>query len=161
VRGHGCGCRNKFGLSSRGVVELESDSNPVVLRMSGEHDRSTVGRISAVLAGVIATAEVDVVVDFSEVSFVDASTLGCLADVGDLLQARHRSLKVRSVSPFQRRLLEICELGHLIETSVAHVRMANALESWVEIPVMPRLPLPSTPVEQGQECDCAGQRRHS
>jgi anti-anti-sigma factor len=146
------------------MVELESDSNPVVLRMSGEHDRSTVALVSAALAEVIATAERDVVVDFSEVSFVDASTLGCLLDGGNLLQARHRSLSVRSVSPFQRQLLEICEMGHLIEASVAHQRRANALESWVDIPVMPRLPLPpATPVDKGEECDRGGllRRRHS
>lgn len=122
----------------RGTVDIEFDGDPILLRMWGEHDSSTVGLVSTGLAQAIDATEGDVMIDLSGVSFMDASTIACLARGEVLLQQRDRSLTVRSPSVIQRKLLEICQLAYLIETPLGQARRASALESWVAIPVTPR-----------------------
>jgi hypothetical protein len=75
-------------------------------------------------------------VDLSGVTFMDASTIGALVVAHDHLLADSRSLCVRNPSPRARRLLELCELTHLIDddASPAQPTAATALRSWVEVP---------------------------
>ena len=57
----------------------------------------------------------DVVVDMSEVSFIDASAIGAMVKVRALLQAHECSFEIRAASCCVRRLLALCELGSMSE----------------------------------------------
>jgi anti-sigma B factor antagonist len=101
------------GLSS--VPEPQTTCNVVWLR--GEHDCSTTGALSAELARMIARSDEDLVVDLSGVEFMGSATVGVLVRSEQFLRARSRALVVRSPSPCARRLLEVCDLGHLIDSA--------------------------------------------
>lgn len=137
-------CDDEVVATSRGTVDIEYDDDPILLRMRGDHDLSTVEVVSTGLALAIDATEGDVVIDLGGVSFMDASTVGCLARGEALLQKCDRSLSVRRPSAIQRKLLEICQLTYLIEGPPRQSRGAGALESWVEIPVTPRPRAPGT-----------------
>ena len=57
----------------------------------------------------------DVVVDMSEVSFIDAGAIGAMVKVRALLQAHECSFEIRAASRCVRRLLALCELGSMNE----------------------------------------------
>jgi anti-anti-sigma factor len=98
-----------------------------VVWLSGEHDLTTQRVVTAALA-CAAAAEVDVVVDLTDVSFMDASILGVMVDSHRLLADRGNRLTFRGAQGVARRVIEVCGLADLIEGPV------NALETWVEVP---------------------------
>lgn len=107
--------------------------------MWGEHDQGTVGLLLGAMAEAVATDDLDVMVDLSDVAFMDGSTVGALDRGRALLADRDRNLTVQSPTPFQRRLLQICDLADLIEPTRAGERSqepgaATPLETWVEVP---------------------------
>lgn len=122
-----------------GEVEVDGDADPTVVWLWGEHDLTTVGSVAAALREASAGSHADVVVDLSEVTFMDASTLGAIVHSRQLLEARRRSLRLRSPHTSQRRLLEICHLADLIDAeqsapALHEQRARSALETWVEVP---------------------------
>jgi len=134
----GQSCDDEVVAPGRGTVDIEFDGDAILLRMWGEHDLATVGLVSKGLTLAIDATEGDVIVDLSGVSFMDASTIRCLARGLDLLQRCDRSLIVRRPSLIQRKLLRVCQLAYLIEAPLGQSWSATALESWVEIPVAAR-----------------------
>lgn len=132
-------CDDEMEFPGRGTVDIEFDGDPILVRMRGEHDPSTAGLVAAGLTQAIDATEGDVVIDLGGVTFMDASTIGCLARGQLRLEKCDRSLTVRCPSTAQRKLLEICQMTYLIDRQSSRGRRASALESWVEIPVTPRL----------------------
>lgn len=119
-----------------------------VVAISGEHDPSTVSALSEMIRSTMAI-DADLVVDASEVTFLDASTIGVLIWAQNLLRDRSRSLIVRSPSTCVSRILQICDLVELME-SVEGANPADqpataggALETWVAVP--PEAPTRSRP----------------
>ncbi len=51
---------------------------------------------------------------------MDAATVGVILRARDFLRLQSRSLALRSPSPFAARILDLCELGDLLETAPAH-----------------------------------------
>lgn len=103
----------------------------------GEHDLATVRIVTTALAAAVAVEDVPVVVDLSDVDFMDASTLSSLMNGRKLLAGRGRRLTVRSPQPFSRRLLELCDLAGLVEADVPSARdprAPTALQSWIAVP---------------------------
>lgn len=132
------------------TVDLAGDS--VRVRMWGEHDLSTVGLLSTALVEAIVADDGDVVVDLSDVVFMDAATMGVLVRGNALLVSRDRHLTVRSPKFAQRRLLEICGLANLIEPTPAEELSqgqgaVTPLETWVEVPATPRTTESSLPAK--------------
>lgn len=114
-----------------------------VVAMRGEHDPSTVVALSEMISSAIAIDDADLVVDASEVTFLDASAVGVLVRAHIFLDERSRSLLVRSPSACVRRILDICELFALIEGAEDRAVGRDpipglALELWVAIPATPR-----------------------
>jgi anti-anti-sigma factor len=116
--------------------------DPTVVWLTGEHDISTDGALSRVLARAIALGATALVVDLSEIGFMGASTLGTIVRARELLRRRSGSLTVRSAPPFVRRSLDICGLNQLLGPSVEEAGnpSGGALGSWVPVPVA-ELPL--------------------
>jgi len=75
-------------------------------RVAGELDLLTVPQLRDALSGAGIQGP-DVVLDFSDVSFVDSSGLGLLLSTAKTRQAQGGSLVVRAPSPTVRRLFGI------------------------------------------------------
>ena len=83
--------------------------------LRGEHDIATDPALADGLTRLISLDDADLVLDFSMVDFIGASTVGVIVRAHGLLRARSRSLTIRSPSPTARRLFALCRLSHLIE----------------------------------------------
>ncbi len=111
-----------------------------VVWVRGDQDATTRLQLSVELARAAGLRRAEVVVDLSGVTFMDASTIGALVVANNHLLADSCSLSIRNPSLRARRLLELCELTHLIDddASPAQPTAAPALRSWVEVPVRDR-----------------------
>ena len=83
-----------------------------VLRCVGDEDRVTQGRRRRALARAIA-AEVDVIVDLSELVFADTSLMMDLAMLSRRLRRCGRALWIRGPQPQIRTLIELVGLHRL------------------------------------------------
>ena len=95
------------------VVRAEADRTIVALR--GEADASTTAILSDAVSRVIASRAGNVVVDLSQLEFVDTATVRVIATAHHLLASQGRTLAVRSPSRLGRQVLELFALTHLIE----------------------------------------------
>jgi len=86
-----------------------------VLRLVGDYDIATVTSLTACLAKVVAADERDVVLDLSDVTFVDASTVTVLVLLEQHLHLDGRLLHLQSLSPCAARLVSLCHLERLLE----------------------------------------------
>jgi anti-sigma B factor antagonist len=90
------------------VVWREGSRTVVSLR--GEQDLSTATDLAEALAAASAVGDGDVVVDLSEVRFMDSTIITELARRQDVLRSQSRALMLRAPSKFAQRLLEVCGL---------------------------------------------------
>jgi anti-anti-sigma factor len=81
-----------------------------VVSLHGEQDLSTAVDLTAALAAAGAVGHGDVVVDLSDVQFMDSTIIMVLARGQDALRLQARTLMLRSPSRFARRLLDVCGL---------------------------------------------------
>lgn len=82
----------------------------MVVSLRGEQDMSTAPGVAEALAAASAIGDGDVVVDLSEVQFMDSALIAELARGRFALQLESRALVLRAPSNFARRLLEMCGL---------------------------------------------------
>jgi anti-anti-sigma factor len=139
-------------------VRVSFDADVCTLRLLGEHDLSTAGLFTTALAEAVATADVDVVVDLTDVTFMDCSTIRSFVNGRSLCASGNRSLTVRCFSARQRWLLEICGLADLIDVdpikAAPEPYATTPLESWVAVPATTRLSQVSEiPVERASLSD--------
>jgi anti-anti-sigma factor len=78
---------------------LRDDVDGNVVWLRGEHDASTSAADAQTLAHAISLDDADLTVDLSDVRFMDGSTIRTLIKAHAFLDARSRSLKLRSPSP--------------------------------------------------------------
>jgi anti-anti-sigma factor len=96
------------------VADKSTGHDAVVVALAGEHDLATVDRIAEAFAGAIATGDGDLIVDLSDVEFMDASTIAVLFRTRFLLRQRGRGLVVRAPSPSARYVLRLCGSERLL-----------------------------------------------
>jgi anti-anti-sigma factor len=93
-------------------VLAEHGRKQTVVWLEGEHDVSTVDDVRRVLA--LATSfGPDVVVDVSQVEFLDVTTLNAFATAHN----RAPTLRLRSPSAFHERMLRACGLDYLMASN--------------------------------------------
>jgi anti-sigma B factor antagonist len=90
------------------VVWREGTRTVVSLR--GEQDMSTSADLVEALAAAGAAGHGDVVVDLSDVQFMDSAIITVLSRGQDALRLQARALMLRSPSRFAGRLLAMCAL---------------------------------------------------
>ena len=131
---------SSISVSRRGSAGGDSECTVVWLR--GEHDLATKVCVVLAIARAAQRDDADLIVDLSEVTFMDASTIGALVGSRNELRTRSQSLQLRAPSPPARRVLELCGLAHLTGAgaeALAHpTGAAAALGTWVDV-------APSTP----------------
>jgi anti-anti-sigma factor len=91
----------------------------MVVSLRGEQDMSTAPDLAEALSAASAAGDGDVVVDLSDVQFMDAAIITVLARRGHDLRSSGRALMLRSPSRFARRLLDLCDLVGLIDPGAA------------------------------------------
>jgi len=87
----------------------------IVVWVRGEQDATTAAGLAERLANAAALGHGDVVVDLSEVPFVDRAIVKVLVHSQELLESQCRRLALRAPSTFVQRVLDVCGLVDLVE----------------------------------------------
>lgn len=90
--------------------DVRREGARMVVSLRGEQDASTARTVADALAAAAAAGDGDVVVDLSEVQFMDAAIITELARRRAALRPEHRALVLRAPSRFAQRLLDVCGL---------------------------------------------------
>lgn len=95
-------------------VRVESMGSSTVLRVSGEVDMATGPQLRQEIVGQIAAGAVDLVIDLSEVDFIDSTGLGVL--IGGLKRTRGQGgdLRVSGVHGHVRQVFDLTGLGDVL-----------------------------------------------
>jgi anti-anti-sigma factor len=88
--------------------DAETDSNePIVLALSGEIDNANAAQVIARGLAALAAAAGDLVIDLSEVAFLDSTALGALITIRNTADQQGRAVIVRNPQPHIRRIFEM------------------------------------------------------
>ena len=133
-----------------GLSRVGREAGMTVVWLRGDHDLSTTDTLSKTLMRAVAIDDGDLIVDLSEVDFMDASTINVLVKMRALLRHQLQFLFLRFPSAMARRVLDLCGIryvpgshadrGDLDELSAS----PNALGTWVAVPVAERAIPPAT-----------------
>ncbi len=93
-------------------VEVLTGAEPVQVLVSGEIDLATAGQITAALAELTGH---DVIVDLSQVAFIDSSGLSSLIVAHKNITAAGGTLMLRNPSPTAATLLALTAIDTVIE----------------------------------------------
>lgn len=93
------------------TVRVFDSDEECVLIVQGELDVLSSGELRDKLAGIRAQR---VVVELSELTFLDASGLSALVEARRRSERNGSSLEIRGASGLVRRVFELAELGHLL-----------------------------------------------
>ena len=97
------------------TVSTVAHDDTIVVQLRGDHDWSTVPALAAMLASAVAGEDTNLVVDLSEVHFMNAATIRVLSASADFMKAQRRTFALRSPSRGAQRILELCGAGGLCE----------------------------------------------
>lgn len=143
-----------IAITRRGSTPQDSDADYTGVWVRGDHDIATKVSLVAAIAQAAQRDDADLLVDLSEVTFMDASTIGALVGSRNRLRTRSQSLQLRAPSRPARRVLELCGLAHLIHPGAAGAShptgAAAALSTWVDVAPSTNWPVldESVPSEQ-------------
>lgn len=107
--------RPRVIVSNAGAESVDTTSTVVAL--TGELDAAALNSLLETFDGAIARDDSDIVVDLAAVDFIGAAWIGTLVRSRARLDAQDRMLTVRSPSGVVNRLLDLCGLSYLIETT--------------------------------------------
>ncbi|HEX6237426.1 MAG TPA: STAS domain-containing protein [Acidimicrobiales bacterium] len=102
------------------AVSANGDADRTVVRLRGEYDLTTRAALQDALDRAIAHGDGDLVVDLSQVRFLDAGSVGIILQAREALRTRSCSLTLRSPRGITRRIFELCDLTHLIDDGPSH-----------------------------------------
>jgi len=88
-----------------------------VVWVRGEQDLSTEAELWQTITSSIDGATADVVVDLSEVEFLGVATVGVFLRAAELLRQNSHSLRIRHPSKRALRVLDLCGLTDLVEST--------------------------------------------
>ena len=89
-----------------------------VLRLSGDHDTSTLRSLRLALANLIALDDRDLVVDLTGTTFLGIAPIGELEAAGRYLRLRQRRLIVLNASAVVLHAFRICGAVHLLDGAI-------------------------------------------
>jgi anti-sigma B factor antagonist len=111
----------------------------MVVSLRGEHDMNTAPSVAEALAGANAAGDGDLVVDLSEVQFMDSAIITVLVRGRNDLRSQSRDMTLRAPSRSARRVLDLCGLVEFVEPVPAIAageigRGATAPGRWLRAP---------------------------
>jgi anti-sigma B factor antagonist len=80
----------------------------------GEIDPTSSAQLSASLAEAVTEGDAEVLLDCSQVTFIDSTGVYVILEADRLLAAQGREMRVVNVSPFVRRIFDVLGLTELI-----------------------------------------------
>jgi len=105
------------------ALDVWREGDRTVIGLYGEHDLSTEAELSGALASFCGVGGVgDVVVDLSQITFVDSTTITALLGARNLMLRQDRRLILRAPSAHARRILQLCGLLVYLEPTDAQDR---------------------------------------
>ena len=90
------------------TVSCAAQGDTIVMQLRGDHDWSTVPSLASTLAAAVALDNTNLVVDLSEVQFINAATIRALTAAGDFMAGQGRTFALRSPSRGAQRILDLC-----------------------------------------------------
>ena len=102
------------------------DAGRTVVWLRGEHDIATKVAVAVAIARAAQRGDTPVLVDLSGVTFMDATTVGAIIGGRNRLLSRHQQLDVRAPSRAAARILELCDLTHLVRHTPVHAIDASS-----------------------------------
>ena len=138
---------------------MATDGDRTAVWLSGEHDLASTVLLTTALAEAIAVEDDDIVVDMSFLAFMDVTTLGLLLRSHEFLVTRGRRLTLRAPPRCATLLLDVSELGVLVESAATGGGSehwgATALGTWVAVPQAERAPPVAQPDDERNDPDVA------
>ena len=119
-------------------VTIAGDDGVVVASLSGEIDLSNAAEITHALLGGVPNEALGLVIDLSEVSYIDSAGVRMLAELDHRLGWRAQALRV--VAPEEsrsRRVLEIAGLERVLSLDTSVVTARSSIEESNEEPELP------------------------
>lgn len=86
---------------------------PGVLRLCGEIDFSVTPKVRECLKQYLAGEAPEIVLDLSELSYIDSSGLALFIETRNRLLAAGRSIRIVAISPQVRKLFNLTQLAEL------------------------------------------------
>lgn len=99
------GSAGTVGLLAMGSEVPSVRRSGVTLSLHGEQDASTIGLLRDLIGSEAAIPGLNLVIDLSDVTFIDSSTLGVLLAAREALEQAHARLSLTGASPWVLRLL--------------------------------------------------------
>jgi anti-anti-sigma factor len=97
------------------LPSAKCDADTTVVSLRGEHDLTTAHSISAAIATAASGDDTDLVLDLSEVRFMDSTTIVAILRGKLLLETGGGTLTVRDPSRPARYVLHLCDLDYIVE----------------------------------------------
>ena len=95
----------------------QPESARTVVWVRGEQDLSTEAELWQTITSSIDGADADLVVDLSEVEFMGVATVRVFLRAAELLRQNSHSLRIRAPSKRALRVLDLCGLTDLVEST--------------------------------------------
>jgi anti-sigma B factor antagonist len=93
------------------TVELRRDATPMVLALKGELDLNGVSDVRDPIVHLLADGPTDVLVDMTDVAFIDSSGVALLVELYSHVTSRPGGrLRIEGLTAAAHRLLDICGL---------------------------------------------------
>ncbi len=98
------------------AIQLTAQTDDTLtFALSGEIDASLYEQFEATISGHYARDKRNIVLDCSQLSFIDSTILGGIVKIFKQLRADGKKLTIKHLSPRIRKLFEICALDKLLE----------------------------------------------
>jgi anti-sigma B factor antagonist len=91
-------------------IEVANTTSPTTVVLIGEIDLSTAGRVREALIAVSNSGETNVVVDMTNVTFMDSTGLSALVSSAKRFRSAGGEVALRSPGPSVRKVMEITGL---------------------------------------------------
>jgi anti-anti-sigma factor len=119
-------------------VTIAADDGVVVASLSGEIDLSNAAEITDALLGGVPNEALGLVIDLSEVSYLDSAGVRMLAELDHRLGWRAQVLRVVAPDASRsRRVLEIAGLERVLSLDTSVVTARSSIEESNEGPELP------------------------
>ncbi len=119
-------------------VTIAGDDGVVVASLSGEIDLSNAAEITDALLGGVPNDALGLVIDLSEVSYLDSAGVRMLAELDHRLGWRAQVLRVVAPDASRsRRVLEIAGLERVLSLDTSVVTARSSIEESNEGPELP------------------------
>jgi anti-anti-sigma factor len=119
-------------------VAIAGDDGVVVASLSGEIDLSNAAEITDALLGGVPNEALGLVIDLSEVSYLDSAGVRMLAELDHRLGWRAQVLRVVAPEASRsRRVLEIAGLERVLSLDTSVVTARSSIEEPDEEPELP------------------------